>query len=212
MHAYAPDTYVAADLSKWEAIATRQAAKDQILIPRLARQFVPGRILELGSGAGQIARILIRLGYPVLGSDYAQFFVDHLRRNGLPAERVDATDITAAGVGRFANIFSQSITPFITTDESVISRAYRSSVDALMPGGRFVMIHAMAPRSELAATIRQHRRLAEAAGLTQVRIVREQLLPSIGYRPPFTPVAAVLESALGPWLGSRFTLVGTRPA
>ena len=181
-----------------------------MLLPMVARSFVPGRVLELGAGAGQASVILRDLGWEVVASDYAPFFVDHLRSLGLPAHRVDATDIAASRLGRFANIFCQSVTPLITSDLEVVARSYRSIHEALQPGGRLVEIHAQAARHELRSTMRLHAEQARRAGFQGVSVVRNQLVPSRAYRAPLRPLAVLAERALGRHLGSRFVLTAQR--
>lgn len=210
MNAYDPEKYQPDLLGTWISIAERQAAKDAVLIPMVAGQFRSGRVLELGSGTGHIAVILRTLGWDVVASDYAPFFVEHLKARGLVAHRVDATDIEAANLGTFRNIFCQSITPFITTDYAVVQRAYRSAFSSLEVGGRLVLIHAMAKRSELADEMETHRAFCRAAGFRQVRVQRNQLLPSAAYR--VAPgLSAMLEARWAPMLGSRFVLTASRP-
>ena len=210
-HAYAPEAYVPSSLASWIETGRRQEAKDRVLLPRLARNFVPGRVLELGAGAGQTSLILRDLGWEVVATDYAPFFVAHLQSVGLCAHRVDATDISESGLGTFPNIFCQSITPLITSDVRVIGRTYRSIYAALEPGGRLVEIHAQAARHELRATMRMHAEQAHGAGFTDVQVDRNQLLPSRAYGAPLRPVAAVAERWLGRWLGNRFVLTAQRP-
>jgi SAM-dependent methyltransferase len=113
-------------LAHWISEGERQAAKDRVLLPRIATLLGPGRVLELGAGAGQLTLLLRERGFDVLASDYALFFVEHLASLRLDARRVDACDIAAAGVGTFPNIFAQSITPLITSDREVILMTYRS--------------------------------------------------------------------------------------
>lgn len=210
MKAYAPEVYTPDLLDHWIETGRRQEAKDRVLLQELARSFVPGRVLELGAGAGQTSLILRDLGWEVVASDYAQFFVDHLRSLGLPAHRVDATDIAASQLGRFANVFCQSVTPLITSDLDVVARSYGSIHEALQPGGRLVEIHAQAARHELRSTMRLHAQQARSAGFRDVRVVRNQLLPSRAYRAPLRPVAALAERALGRHFGSRFVLIAQR--
>lgn len=207
---YAPEAYVPTLLGVWIETGIRQRGKDRVLVPPLTRYFRPGRILELGSGAGQTAVLLTELGWDVVASDYAAFFVDHLQSVGLSAVRVDATDIAASELGTFSTIFCQSITPLITSDVEVIARTYRSICASLEPDGRLVEIHAHAARHELRATMQLHVQQARLAGFQDVRAVRNQLLPSRAYRAPLTPFARVAESALGRHLGSRFVLTAER--
>ncbi len=210
-HAYAPETYVPSSLASWIETGRRQEAKDRVLLPRLARSFAPGRVLELGAGAGQTSLILRDLGWEVVASDYAPFFVAHLQSVGLCAHRVDATDISESGLGTFPNIFCQSITPLITSDVPVIARTYRSIYASLESGGRLVEIHAQAARRELPATMRMHAEQARRAGFADVQVGRNQLLPSRAYGPPLRPVAAIAERLLGRRLGNRFVLTAQRP-
>ena len=208
---YQPEKYQPQVLQAWIDTAERQAPKDRLLIPRIARLFQPGPVLELGSAVGHLALLLRSLGHEVLASDYAPFFVEHMQQQGLKAVRIDATDIAAAGLPAYPNIFAQSISPFITTDLEVVARAYRSVWNALTPGGHFVLIHAMAPRRDLVQTMLDHQRLARAAGFEIFEFRRDQLLPTKVYA-RLPALAAPLDAAFGARLGSRFVLAGRRPA
>ena len=164
------------------------------------------------SAPAPVSSLLLLLrerGFDVLASDFAPFFVEHLVSLGLDARRVDAVDIAAAELGRFPNIFAQSITPLITSDRDVILATYRSLRAALEPRDRLVHIDAQAGRGELAATMRAHAELASEAGLRDVRVLRNQLLPSRAYEPPLTDLAGFADRLLGTRLGSRFVLVAT---
>ncbi len=208
---YRPESYQRDGdvLAEWQSIARRQQAKDRVLIPLLAQHFVPGRLLELGAGAGQLSVMLRDLGWDTVSSDFQSFFVEHQRSLGLEAHVVDATDIERAGLGRFDNLFSHSITPFITHDYDVVARTYRSTRQALAPGGVMVMVHAMEKWGDVAAEMRRHEAIAREAGYARVQVFRNQLLPSVAYRPPFTAVARAAEQLLGRHLGSRFVLVAS---
>lgn len=209
LNAYDPDAYKGLDdpIGIWSHIARRQADKDRILIPSLSRYFSPGSVLELGAGVGQLSILIRNHGYRVTASDYHQFFVDHMRSIGLDAYRVDALDIAAAGLGRFDNIFSQSISPLTTRDSDIVERAYQSMHDALAPRGRIVMIHAMCNWAEVHSEMQRHLRIARRCGLRQVRTFRNQLLPSRAYGVLPSTLSRGLETVLGPRLGIRFVLV-----
>ncbi len=212
MRNYDPGAYERLNdpIAQWSAISARQRDKDQLLIPRLARHLRPGRVLELGSGTGDMALLLRSLGFDVVASDFHMFFVEHQRSRGLQAHQVDATDIAAAGLGRFANVFAHSITPLISHDEDITRRTYRSVYDTLEDGGVFLMVHGMEPWRRVGWAMRRHEAMARDAGFSSLQLFRNQLLPSPAYRMPLRPVTAVLESLLGTSLGSRFILVGTR--
>ena len=206
---YDPAAYTPDLLAHWISEGERQAAKDRVLLPRIAALLGPGRVLELGAGAGQLAaaaararvrRSRVRLR-PVLRRASRLAWSD--------ARRVDAVDIAAAGLGRFPNIFAQSITPLITSDRDVILATYRSLRAALEPRDRLVHIDAQAGRGELTATMRAHAELASEAGLRDVRVLRNQLLPSRAYEPPLTDLAGFADRLLGTRLGSRFVLAAT---
>jgi SAM-dependent methyltransferase len=209
MKPYDPDAYTPDLLAHWIREGERQAAKDRLLLPRIVDLLGPGRVLELGAGAGQLTLLLRERGLDVIASDYAPFFVEHLVSLGLEARRVDATDIAAADIGAFPNVFAQSITPLITSDPDVVAETYRSLRSALIPGGRLVHIHAQAERKELTATMRAHAALASQAGLRDVRVERNQLLPSRAYDLPISPLLTLAERLLAPRLGSRFVLSAT---
>lgn len=211
MHPYRPEAYTPDKLDVWIDIATRQAPKDRLLIPRMLSLLNPGPVLELGSGTGHIAKIIESTGRQVIASDFAGFFVDYMQKSGLNALQIDATSILDAGRGSFANIFSHSITPFVTDDEAVERETYRSSYEALVPGGKMVMLHAMAARSDLTRTMRFHAAICASTGFSDIALRRDQLLPTEAYlRAP--KVSMALENLLGAHLGSRFVLSAMKSA
>lgn len=75
---YDPAAYTPDLLAHWISEGERQAAKDRVLLPRIAALLGPGRVLELGAGAGQLTLLLRERGFDVLASDFAPFFVEHL--------------------------------------------------------------------------------------------------------------------------------------
>lgn len=194
-------------------IARRQTAKNHVLIPSLFRYFYPrGSVLELDAGVGQLSKLISDYGYKVVASDYHQFFVDHMRNIGLEAYRVDATNIAEAGLGEFDTIFTQSISPLTTCELDIVERTYASMYDALAPGGRIVMIHALCTWREIETRAGQHVGIASKSGLENVRTFRTQVMPSGAYR----LVSASLSNGLEEWLGRRwgtsFVLLAEKPA
>ncbi len=208
---YRPDVYVPELLDTWLSIAKRQAAKDEVIWSLLSNHLVPGKVLELGAGVGQITELLINMGRTVVSSDYAEFFVTHMLRQGLNAHQVDATQIGQAGLGSFPNIICQSITPFVTTDYSVVERSYRSVYETLEANGRLVLIHAMNKHyAQLPGCMADHKKLCEAAGFTNVQVFRNQLLPSAAYRAPLNLLARPLEKLFARSFGMRFVVVASK--
>jgi hypothetical protein len=55
-----------------------------------------------------------------------------------------------------------------------------------------------------------HAALASQAGLRDVRVTRDQLLPSRAYEAPVTALAVLADRLLGARLGNRFVLSATR--
>lgn len=209
---YRPEVYEPSLLNTWLQIAKRQAGKDRIVWAALAKHLIAGKVLELGAGVGQISALLIEFGHTVVCSDYAEFFVDHMKSIGLDAHRIDATDIKSAGLGQFPNIVCQSITPFITTDYSVVERAYQSAYETLLPGGRLVLIHAMVKDyKKLPRVMGEHDAVCRKVGFKDVQVFRNQLLPAAAYRAPISLAAKPLEYALGKRWGIRFVVVASKP-
>ncbi len=209
--AYRPEAYVPELLDTWLGIAQRQAAKDEVIWSILAKHLVAGKILELGAGVGQITELLINAGREVVCSDYAGFFVEHMKRQGLNAHQIDATEIRRAGLGLFPNIICQSITPFVTTDYSVVERAYRSVYETLEANGRLLLIHAMNKHyAQIPGSMADHKALCEKAGFKDVRVFRNQLLPSLAYRAPLGLIARPLEQIFAESFGMRFVLVASK--
>ncbi len=208
---YKPEAYVPSLLDTWLGIAQRQAAKDQVVWSHLSNFLVSGKILELGAGVGQISELFVKMGREVVCSDYAEFFVTHMRSRGLSAHQIDATQIDRAGLGLFPNVICQSITPFVTTDYSVVARSYQSVFETLEPGGRLVLIHAMNKHyAQLPGSMADHKTLCEKAGFSDVQVFRNQLLPSAAYRAPFGPLAKSLEQMFAKSFGMRFVLVASK--
>jgi SAM-dependent methyltransferase len=201
--------YSPAILPSMIATSARQRAKDQIFVETLATTFVPGRVLEIGAGCGQLSELLQARGRPVTPSDIAPFLVEYMSSRGLKPITVDALDITA-GIDRpYENVFAQGLSTLITRDEPTIAQTYRSVHQALTPGGRFVFILPAGWR-ERWSDANVHLRLGQAAGLRVVRRFRHQALPSRLYSRLPRPVLRLIDATVGRVLGARWVFVFAR--
>lgn len=165
----------------------------------------PGEeILDLGCGDGVLTAQIAERGANVLGVDASPEMIDATRNRGLPAQVMDATQLTFSR--QFDAIFSNAALHWIHDQPALL----RGVARALKPGGRFiaemgghgniaairVALHAVLAHHGLAElmvednffpTVAEYSRLLESHGFTVDAI---ELVP----RP--TP----LPSGMRPWL------------
>lgn len=103
---------------------------------------IRGKVLDVGCGAGEHTILLTRLGYDVLGVDYAPSAVEHARRNaeakGIEArfEVADAMDLGSQG---YDTVLDSAL--FHIFDQADRTRYVRSLHAACRPGG---LVHVLA--------------------------------------------------------------------
>ena len=104
-------------ISEAESVWIKQALD---LIPK------PGKILEIGSGAGRNAIDIQKRGYDITCTDALQEFVDLLRRNGLEASLLDALKDNFGH--DYDMIFANGVLVHFTPDETenVLKKVYAS--------------------------------------------------------------------------------------
>ncbi len=193
-------------LKMWVEITHRQAAKDDFFLSELEACLVPGTLLELGAGVGQLARKLQERGYDVVASDLEPFFVEHMKALGLKALVIDAIDVAAGTDRTFDNIYTQGVSPIVQKNLSRTLKTYESASRALRVGGRFIVIHGGAYDRRY-NRIRDHYPLFAQAGFRLIRHFRHQMLPSAWYRHLNTFVYTMIEGGLGRHMGLRNVLV-----
>lgn len=198
--------------AEWFDIAAHQAPKDRVLFPRMTKWFVSNEpVLELGAGVGQLSLLAQSAGFTVHASDYEAAFVDVLESRDLAASQVDARAINDAfdADTRWATIFSQGASPFVTADLDIVESTYRSVFAALRPGGRLVLLIARTSDPERFSMVADHDDLIARVGFRELHRERNQVLKSSWYR---IPGAAVIERLLAPHVGHRDLIVLERPA
>nr|WP_090345356.1 class I SAM-dependent methyltransferase [Mycolicibacterium malmesburyense]CRL77638.1 methylase involved in ubiquinone/menaquinone biosynthesis [Mycolicibacterium malmesburyense] len=103
---------------------------------------IRGTVLDVGCGAGEHTILLTRLGYDVLGVDYAPSAVEQARRNaeatGVDA-RFDVADAMDLGEAGYDTIVDSAL--FHIFDETDRPRYVRSLHAACRPGG---LVHVLA--------------------------------------------------------------------
>lgn len=202
-------------IDDWGRIARTRAPRDRVLIPRIAKYLRPGSVLELGSAYGDVAERFRALGFDVTASDYYPHFVEHLRRIGLKAEVVDATDIQATMPQQFDNVYAQGLTPHMRYFPAGMTEAVNESVHkALKPGGIFLvqttnypafLDPVYKPNSAKRGTYYTHEQeleIIKRQGLFDVvKVFRYQVLPSRLYKLPW-PINLLLHAIdlFVPWL------------
>ncbi len=196
--------YHAAVLPAMVATAHRQHAKDTLFVAGLVRYLVPGAVLEIGAGCGQLSALLAARGWDVTASDIEPSFVEYMAAHGLKTRVLDATDLRAAISEPLDNILSQSISTLITRDLDTVERTYESVHAVLKPAGRFVFI---LPRRRQWSDVGDHLRIAERTGFDLVHRFRHQALPSglYGRLPP--ALLRAVDSSIGRVLGVRWVLI-----
>ena len=134
---YTPDS-----VRVWAKIVARQEIRDRMFFPWLAQYLRPGSVLDLGAACGQTSQYLQEIGFKVVASDIKPFFVEYMKKRGLDAQHIDATNIQKSiGDRTFDNVFAQGLSSqMFKLDRSVSTRTYESVASALKPKGRFVSI------------------------------------------------------------------------
>lgn len=103
---------------------------------------IRGRVLDVGCGAGEHTILLTKLGYDVLGVDYAPSAVEQARRNaeakGVEA-RFEVADAMDLGNARYDTIVDSAL--FHIFDATDRPRYVRSLHAACRPGG---LVHVLA--------------------------------------------------------------------
>jgi trans-aconitate methyltransferase len=142
----------------------------------------PGeRVLDLGSGTGQLATKLKERGADVVGIDRSAEMVEQARRNfpDIPFEIGDATTFTVDR--RFDAVFSNATLHWVKPPEAAVARVW----DALRPGGRFVAEFGGKGNVERVSTA-MRAALREVAGVEFDRL-------SPWYYPSIAEYASILE-------------------
>lgn len=94
----------------------------------------PGeRILDLGCGDGELAKVMLDLGCDVVGIDSSQNMVEAAQQRGVDARVVDAQQMEFSN--EFDAVFSNAALHWMPEQAQLIQRAYL----ALKTGGRFVV-------------------------------------------------------------------------
>jgi SAM-dependent methyltransferase len=193
------------------AMAARQQAKDALFVEELARYFVPGPILEIGAGCGQISELLISRGFDATASDIEQFLVDYVASRGVPARIADALNLREGLDRPYPNLLATGMSTLITPDLAVVRQTYESIAAALPSGGRFIFV-LPSLWGEPWSKPRDHRRIAQETGLRLVADFRNQVLPSTAYRRTPRPILRVIERTIGRLVGIRTVLVFAAPS
>ena len=110
------------------------------LIPRLreAAEIESGsRVLDLGSGPGNVARALSAAGAEVVGIDFSQQMVDHASKAnpGITFKRADAEEIPEDD-----NTFDAVISNFVVHHLADPVQVFSEVARVLKPGGRFAFV------------------------------------------------------------------------
>jgi SAM-dependent methyltransferase len=200
-YGYGPDV-----LPRMIATAARQRAKDALFVEELVPHFVPGPILEIGAGCGQLSELLAERGFDATASDIQPSFVEYVASKGVPARLVDALNLGESMDRPYANVLGGGPSTLITPDLEVVRQTYESVAVALPPGSRFIFVLPSLwgePWSKPA----DHVRIAREAGFELVARFRHQVLPSSAYRRLPRSLLRLIERTIGRLVGIRTVFV-----
>lgn len=205
--------YDKSQLLPWIAIARRHHIRDELFLKWLGQYFVPGLVLEIGAGCGQLSKILMERGYPVIASDNADFFVDYMKQSGIDAIIVDALNIKHCYQESVHNILTQGLSPLVANDLSVVRMTYLSIFEALESGGRLIFIFPTVRRKaqNRYSLLKQHYPLFTEAGFKVVCIRRHQCVPPGLYTMANRHVLNFFDFSIGRLLGIRHIIVLQKP-
>lgn len=203
--------YPESSLATWIKTAERQHVRDQFFLKWLQRYFRPGRILELGAGCGQLSEILRELGWDVVGSDFAPFFVRHMQSRGLNATVIDATQIRKTFPQPVPNLLAQAISPIVSNDLSLVQAVYSSVFEALEPGGRFVFVFPISKVKTRYSQAPQHVPIIRQIGFKIVAMFRHHVVPASWYSTVNGSFLHFLDVFLGRLIGRRYILILEKP-
>lgn len=186
----------------WINIAERQHAKDiKLFVPLLKHLPSNGKILEIGSGVGQLTALAKSAGYNVIASDVESHFIDYMNKNGIEAQFIDALDIKSCSNGiEWDAIFAQGASPLISNNLDIVRKAYQSIYDALKPEGLFLFIEPRGGDAGKYSYIYDHRDIYLSCGFSEQLVSRQQVLPAPLYK---YAISMVPEGILGRFFGTR---------
>ena len=117
------------------------AAWQALLGPRLAPDGAPRRVLELGSGTGEVTRVLLSLGHSVTGLDLAEPMLErarlkHAGSGGRARFFAGDAEATQEPDARYDAVVCRHLVWTLTYPD----RAFREWLRVLKPGGRVVIV------------------------------------------------------------------------
>ena len=190
--------------------APRQYAKDRLVMELLRPYFVPGSILELGAGVGQLSSILTGMGFDTTASDVDPEIVEFMQSQRIKSMIVDARHISQCVQTTFDNVLASGITPMINRELGVqaLEDTYRSVFEVLNPGGRFIVILGTGyDYKKKFIPIKEHFPIIRKTGFTLLHYFRNQLFPSSLYSKFPKKLLAPMENTVARWIGTRYVLV-----
>jgi SAM-dependent methyltransferase len=199
--------YPAENLDRMLAISNRQIHKDRHFLPILERQLIPGRVLEVGAGCGQLSLLLTKRGWDVTSTDYFPHFVTYLQSIGLRARQANALELSPDIDGVFDNVIAQGVSTLVEPRKDWIELTYRSMRNVVKDGGRFVFIFPNAYGQGPWSRLQDQLVASHQEGWRIVRRFRHQVFPSKAYGFLPAPMVDFAESTVGKILGLRWVLV-----